>query len=325
MLKCAKEIVCRVCGAGRAHVLMADLVKYGKPYSVYYCDACQNGFTDPVPAEAELAALYATGVYRVSQGKRFNPLVEALVDRFMLGRKRRIEACRQPGALLDIGCGRGAFLASMQRAGWQVTGVEFSDETAAYAREVYGVTVTTDLAFPDASFDVITVNHVLEHMEAPAQTIQACYRLLKKGGVLIVAVPNIRSLQATIGKNAWLHLDVPYHLVHFSEEGLSRLLQMNGFMIGRTRRFDLEQNPFGWLQTLLNLAGIRANLLYNLLKNPVLRKVELNSASVGDILLNFMLLPFFMPLALLLALLEAFLLKRGGTIELWGEKLAGTD
>jgi SAM-dependent methyltransferase len=206
-----------------------------------------------------------------------------------------------------------------------VAGVEYSDETAAYARDVYGVTVTTELAFPDASFDVITINHVLEHMAAPAQTIQACYRLLKKDGVLIVAVPNIRSLQATVGKNAWLHLDVPYHLVHFSEEGLSGLFQMNGFRISRTRRFDLEQNPFGWLQTLLNLAGIRANLFYNLLKKPALRKAELADASVCDILLTFILLPLFMPLSLLLALFEAFLLKRGGIIELWGEKVAGTD
>jgi hypothetical protein len=118
---------------------------------------------------------------------------------------------------------------------------------------------------------------------------------------------------------------LPYHLVHFSEEGLRRLLQLNGFRISRTRRFDLEQNPFGWLQTLLNLAGIRANLFYNLLKNPALRKAELACASVGDIVLTFVLLPLFMPLSLLLALLEAFLLKRGGTIELWGEKVAGTD
>ena len=252
-------------------------------------------------------------------------MIEALVNRFMLGRKRRLAVCREPGVLLDVGCGRGAFLASMQQAGWQVAGVEFNDETAAYARDVYGVTVTTGLALPDASFDVITINHVLEHIAAPAQTIQACYRLLKKGGLLVVAVPNIRSLQATVGKSAWLHLDVPYHLVHFSEEGLSKLLQMNGFSINRIRRFDLEQNPFGWLQTLLNLAGIRANLLYNLLKNPVLRKAELANATVGDILLTFILLPFFAPLSLLLALLEAFLLKRGGTIELWGEKVTGTD
>ncbi len=318
-------MTCTLCKGGTVREVLPQIVKCGKPYSVYFCDACQNGFTDPVPAKEELAALYATGVYRASEGKRFNPLVEVLVNRLMLGRKRRIEACRNPGVLLDIGCGRGAFLASMQRSGWQVAGVEFSDETAAYARDVYGVAVTTGLTFPEASFDVITINHVLEHLEAPALTIQACYRLLKKDGLLIVAVPNIRSLQATVGKRVWLHLDVPYHLVHFSEEGLRRLLQMNGFSISRIRRFDLEQNPFGWLQTLLNLAGIRANLFYNLLKNPALRKAELASASVGDILLTFTLLPLFMPLSLLLALLEAFLLKRGGTIELWGEKVAGTD
>lgn len=311
---------CKVCKDGMARDAKLHAIRSGNAYQVYFCDVCLNAFIDPVPTEAEQAALYAAGVYRADQGKRFNPAVEALVNLFMLQRKRRIKAFRQGGTLLDIGCGRGSFLASMKHAGWQVAGVEFNDETAAYAREVYGLTATTDLEFPVESFDVITINHVLEHMEDPAQTIRACYGLLRKEGALIIAVPNIGSLQAMVGKSAWLHLDLPHHLVHFSEEGLRRLLQANGFRIVKARRFDLEQNPFGWLQTLLNLAGIRENLFYNLLKNPALRKAEMELASVRDVLLTFCLLPVFAPLALLLALFESFVLRRGGTVEVWAEK-----
>jgi hypothetical protein len=60
-----------------------------------------------------------------------------------------------------------------------------------------------------------------------------------------------------MGKHLWFHLDFPYHLYHFSEEGLARLLEKYNFNLEKIRRFDLEYNPFGWLQTLFNLTGIK--------------------------------------------------------------------
>jgi hypothetical protein len=81
------------------------------------------------------------------------------------------------------------------------------------------------------------------------------------------------------------------------------------------RRLDLEMDPFGWLQTLLNISGIRKNLLYNMLKKQELGKEEIAHAKAGEILLTFALLPLYLPLSLFLALSESFFLRRGGTLE----------
>jgi len=123
-----------------------------------------------------------------------------------------------------------------------------------------------------------------------------CRRLLRTGGLLVIAIPNLGSLQAYFGMRHWFHLDIPLHLCHFTENGLRRLLARSGFKVRHIRQFDLEYNPYGWLQTLLNATGIRKNWLY-------------------DRLWTFALLPLYAPRSLALALFESYALKRGGTIE----------
>lgn len=310
---------CPFCNGADMVSFANDIERRGVFYHVKYCRVCKTGFTDPFPSLETLAEFYATGAYRADTGRRFNRWIEYGINRFMLGRKNRIVRQRPPGRLLDIGCGRGSFLAGMRDAGWDVAGAEFSEETASYARQAYGVPVATDLTFSDGSFDVITINHVLEHIPDPVAMLRDCYRLLKKDGLLVVAVPNIDSLQAQFGKGKWFHLDVPCHLYQFSEQGLVGLLRAEGFRIIRTKRFDLEHNPYGWLQTLLNCSGVRENFLYNLLKRPELRHRELAAARTRDYLLTLFLLPLYAPFSLVLAILEA-ILKRGGTVEVWGVK-----
>ena len=119
------------------------------------------------------------------------------------------------------------------------------------------------------------MNHVLEHVYDPVETIHECARTLKKGGLLVISVPNILSLQASFGNRDWFHLDPPYHRHHFSEQGLTNLLENHSFSIRNVRRFDWEYNIFGWLQTLLNRTGIRKNLFYDSLKMDILRRKQL--------------------------------------------------
>jgi len=211
----------------------------------------------------------------------------------------------------------------MKRDGWSVTGVEFNEETASYAEKVYGVSVITAEAMkglPDESYDVITLYHVLEHMHDPASVLRECSRVLKKQGLLVIAVPNLASLQAALGKSAWFHLDIPYHLYHFTLQGLRQLLAGHSLNIVKMQQFDFEQNVFGWLQTLLNVSGIRNNLLYNFLKKPELRQSELSAARRRDLLFTLLLTPFYLPMSVLLSLFESLALGRGGTMHLYSLK-----
>lgn len=313
---------CAVCARALEDRLVSGITREGVSYDVFFCKECRVGTTFPVPSADELARLYSSGSYRSAErGKRFNAFVESFISVSRLLRARRIRRHVRTGKLLDIGCGRGLFLYTMRKEGWDVKGVEFNDDVARSALAAYGVDVRAgrfrDAGFATEEFDVITINHVLEHVERPAEMITECRRVLKRGGLLVVAVPNIASLQASAGKEGWFHLDPPYHLTHFSEEGLSRLLKRNSFTIVTIRRFDPEHNPFGWLQTLLNMSGIERNLFYNLLKRRASGGKRFPECKTSDLILTFALLPFYVPLSLLLSLFESYVLKRGGTIEVY--------
>ena len=312
---------CTICNSLLSTKIIRDIIIDDAAYDVYYCEGCKVGVVIPMPSKEELAAMYSSGNYRAEKGKRFNPVVEFSIYLSRIYRKQRIKRYVRGGSLLDIGCGRGLFIDIMRRDGWAVTGVEYSAETAEDVSKTYGIPVVSGeppaWGFQDGSFNVITMNHVLEHLHNPDKMVGECRRLLKKSGLFVCATPNIASLQASAGKGRWFHLDVPYHIHHFSEAGLVKLLEKHSLRIVRIRRFDVEYDPFGWLQTLLNISGIRRNYLYDLLKNPELGKRELARARKRDMLLTLVLLPLYVPLSLALSLFESFALKRGGSVEVF--------
>lgn len=280
-------------------------------FEVHWCSVCGIGVTVPFPDDAYLDALYATGAFRANDGNRFIPLVEHIIAFFRNLHRRRITGRIGKGRILDIGCGRGTFLASMRSAGWDVHGVEYSEETASYARTQYGIPVSTKLSSIEGPFDVVTLNHVIEHIQDPTGLLSNCRRLLREGGVLVVAAPNIESLQAKFGGARWFHLDVPHHLHHFSERSLISLINAAGFEVERIRRFDFEHNPFGWIQTILNRFGFRHNALYEFLKKPGLRKSSLTAPVTAAMTLA--LVPV-MACGYFLAIVEAAI-GASGTVE----------
>ncbi len=276
-------------------------------------------FTSPVPDSAIMKDLYASGQYR-DHAKRFIRPLETLIRFFRGGRLRGIKRFCKRGRMLDIGCGRGLVLARARDESWDTAGMEFSDDTARQAREVLGLDIRTgrleDAGFTRGSFDVITIWHVLEHLPDPEVTLRTCYSLLKPGGLLAVAVPNSESLQSRITGRHWFHLDVPYHLYHYSCTNLSGLLERLSFHVKKTVHFSLEQNPFGFLQSMLNMTGLRHNLLYDFMRTKSLRKQMLRGRTGMDLVLTFLILPVFTPIAIGLSVLEA-LACRGGTVAVY--------
>tara|TARA_B110000438_G_scaffold149665_1_gene143991 strand:- start:40 stop:888 length:849 start_codon:yes stop_codon:yes gene_type:complete len=278
----------------------------------------------PFPSEEELTKLYSCGNYRTKTGKRFGSTIEFLIYLGRLRKRRRISQFVKVGKILDIGCGRGLFLDVMRRGGWDPIGTELNEKTAFYAFKTYGLKVLhgdiTQHKLLSQSLDAININQVLEHLKNPDQVIEESYRLLRKGGMLIISVPDLGSPQFAIGKKNWFLLDLPFHLFHFTEEGLENLLRKNKFKIKHIKRFSLEISPFGWLQTLLNISGIRFNLLYDLLKAPELKDAAMETNQVKGIIATFLLLPIYFPLALVLSIFESSILKRGGSVEIYAEK-----
>jgi SAM-dependent methyltransferase len=285
-----------------------------KKYIVLYCGRCRLGETFPKPDDAVINELHSTEYYRNGEGARFVGPVEWMVDGMRRWRIRRLLNIIKIGRALDIGCGSGRFLRGLRGYGWSVAGLELNDETAMSARKNNGLSVETSLdVFDKGSFDLITITHVLEHIRDPQQVLQRCAELLRGGGVLAVAVPNIESWQARFSREEWFHLDLPRHLWHFSEAWLLKQMSGLGFTVLKVRRLDLAHNIFGWMQSLLNLTGLHHNRLYSFLSSDDFEKSD-NPRAVS-LLLSVVMSPLLLPISIILAVLEAAL-HEGGTVEI---------
>ena len=144
-----------------------------------------------------------------------------------------------PGAtVLDVGCGNGAFLLQMQKLGWNVQGLEF-DAKAAEAAQENGIPVVVGSldwnTFPQSSFDAIVLNHVVEHLPYPRETIKICYHLLKPGGIISISTPNFDSIGRHAYKQNWLHLHPPAHLTIFTTRSLVKMLRDEGYQDVKAR------------------------------------------------------------------------------------------
>jgi SAM-dependent methyltransferase len=118
---------------------------------------------------------------------------------------------------------------------------------------------------PSPHFDLIFLFQVLEHLEDPVKTIQQLSSFLKPNGKLIIGVPNFSSWQAKVGREKWFHLDVPRHLVHYSLSTLKILLKQCDMEIENVSYISWEHDPYGWVQSILNLLDRRYNRLTRLL------------------------------------------------------------
>ena len=222
-----------------------------------------------MPGREELRGFYPEQYYG-EPGTKFQPLVERLVR--VVGERHISFLTRllAPGArVLDLGCGRGVILGPLADRGFEVHGVEISAEAARGAdprAEIRIASPLRDAGYEAEFFDEVVIWHVLEHVDDPRGTLEEVARILRPGGRLIVAVPNFSSAQARWTGAAWFHLDLPRHLYHFPLAALEELLKSTGFAIASVHHFSLRQNPFGWIQSVLNrFGGLPRNGVYTLL------------------------------------------------------------
>jgi 2-polyprenyl-3-methyl-5-hydroxy-6-metoxy-1,4-benzoquinol methylase len=149
------------------------------------------------------------------------PILASMADREVRWLPRPAET----GRLLDLGCGNGEYLMHMRTLGWQTYGLDLDREAVASARDLGLEVQEGDLeasAHPEKSFDAITMSHVIEHIYDPIAALRACARMLKPGGRLWVATPNLASkVHERAGQN-WRGLEPPRHLVLFTPQALQR-------------------------------------------------------------------------------------------------------
>ncbi|HUA39880.1 MAG TPA: class I SAM-dependent methyltransferase [Candidatus Sulfopaludibacter sp.] len=260
-------------------------------WSFYRCGDCRSGWLDPRPTPSTIPLAYThyythgqagdTTSRPISRWRQFriaqrnsylnahygyNLKPAAWIPVFLSdARRRRFDAftgyLRFPGAgarVLDIGCGNGAFLCQMRSLGWAVCGVEPDSQSAAHAQSA-GLDVRVGLlqqqSLPEASFDAITAFHVIEHLHNPVETLCCCFKLLKPGGYITLATPNLDSFGYRRYGPCWLGLDPPRHLVLFTEDSLRQTLVGHGFVVSRPPHPCLTARHFFKKSLIVELGG----------------------------------------------------------------------
>lgn len=238
---------CPACGSTDLPFFIAcvDHALSRERFQLRKCAVCSLGFTSPHPNNSDLSRYYEFPEYISHTGTSSSSLIALLyrAARWLSLRwkKSLIHSIKQPGRILDVGCGTGEFLQTMIIHKWTADGVEPSETARLKAQNLIRKNVFRSLTeVPDANYDVITLWHVLEHLPDLSETLARLKELLTRDGLLIIAVPNHTSLDAVHYKEYWAGYDVPRHIWHFTTGSMKLLLDKHGFSLLGIRPMKLD-------------------------------------------------------------------------------------
>lgn len=244
-----------------------DYFLTSKEFNVDRCNACGITFTNPIPSDSETPTYYQSDNYLSHGGKNSSLFynVYKLVRAFSLKWKTKIvsEAIGEKGSIMDYGCGTGDFLLTCKGKGYQVFGVEPSTKAREDATAKLGQKVASNLSsVSEKNFDIITLWHVLEHVQDIATTIETLKTYLSDKGTLLIAVPNHKSYDAKHYGKYWAAYDLPRHLWHFDQKTMLTVLDKTGLTVKKIIPMKLDS----YYVSILSSKYTPGNKIINLLK-----------------------------------------------------------
>ena len=219
-----------------------DRASLPSAYSDYYThfpetDVFANGNSRRIIAALVNGYLNSRFGMRRDPGWRIGALLLLLVTPLRMkldvyGRHVPHALCGTQSALLDVGCGSGAFLARANEMGLQALGCE-PDPNAVATCRAQGLNVVEGDIFnaelDNKWFDMVTLNHVLEHAYDPAALLSRVHDLLVPGGQIWIGLPNPDALGLKLFGKGWKGLHPPFHLIIPSQKKLRKWTQDAGF------------------------------------------------------------------------------------------------
>jgi len=230
-----QHVPCNLCGSEARQPFCPENGR-----NLMQCQNCGLIYVSPRVDANELYALYGETYFHNDEsgvvGYTNYLADEANIRKTARRRMKHLERFVQPGKMLDIGCAVGFFLDEAHQRGWQVQGLDVSAYAVQYVKERFGFDAQhgsfTDLAISPGTLDLITLWDVIEHVPDPKAYVQKAAALLRPGGIIALATPDVESLPAKLTGKRWVGYKLSEeHLYYFSINTLKRMLTEAGFEI----------------------------------------------------------------------------------------------
>jgi len=230
---------CNICNNTQFKLIKSKLRSGTSQFKVYQCLSCEHIQLFPKPTPEEDKAFYDRNQQDISTGKDIN--IEKLRQNNRFDSNRHVKLLEKliphndNTRILDIGTGYGFFLEECIRKGFEeITGIEISDDRRALAKKItHKPIMDFDFNNPNdeklGQYDVITLFHVLEHMQAPISFAKNISAYLKPPeGFFICEVPNVEEFLLNTCPAYHDFYWIRAHLNYFNSKVLSFVLKKAG-------------------------------------------------------------------------------------------------
>lgn len=229
------SIPCAVCGTEQVEIVASE-DRDGHPLQSVICTHCGLVWVDPRPSADAVREFYAAD-YRAAYKGAAEPKRKHCYRETWRARERAqrfLEVYRPGMRVLDIGAGAGFFLYVLRRLGVEGSGIEPNDGYARFAIDRLGldgvqVGFLDDIP-ADGRFDLVTINHVFEHLDDPRGAMRRLAQLISAEGRIIMEVPNIEATYHAPG-----HVFHIGHLYWYNPINIAALARDCGLVVDELR------------------------------------------------------------------------------------------
>ena len=239
-----EHIDCVLCGTDSPITIYPSLRKSQEIDKNEFRSSGDEALEDPLVECGNCGFKYVTP--RVKSSLVFEGYTNAVDETFTAqapAREKTFKNClntiqrywgKKPGKIFDVGTANGSFLKVAKNEGWDVEGCEPNKWMTKWCKENYGIQITTGTIFDgklkNEEFDVVTLWDVLEHTSNPMDTLNECFRVLKKDGLLVVNYPDIGAWVSRLMGRKWVFL-LSVHYFYFTRKTIRQALEKTGFIV----------------------------------------------------------------------------------------------
>jgi len=244
-----------------------------KRMKISKCKNCGLVYVADMPDldREEMKKLYSEDYFNTDYMKFYNDVTAKQTNETFKWRLDIIKDYKSGGRLLDIGCASGGFLKYAALKGWEVYGVEFSEETSETARVKKNLDVKTgtiyDAGYDDGYFDVVSAGDIIEHVDNPKKFLKEIKRVLKKDGILYLALPDFGGLYFKFFKiiakrNHRNYFVLPHHIYFFTKKIIKKYLKDTGFKIETIKKTNSNILDKGFKKLFFKILNFFASILF---------------------------------------------------------------